>query len=435
MTANHCLFSSVTPDQLMVRLGDYMINMDDDDSTIDAGEVLVMVQDFTRHPSLDAAIIILECQPKLGPDINVITLSDMPSSDILEIQIAGWGTNEETSVADTMQKITLNTTEMSTCNSMNMGADFTLQEHHFCAGMSTGDNMNICRGDSGGGAIYRSMTGRPYLVGMVERGAVACADTEPYAVFIEVTHDDIYHWIIDITDPSVPLCERDGPTVPPAPSNLDPESIFISADPDECFPSNATVQLEATNSEVPISTLRKGDRVLAMTASGDAVYSEFLGYLHQHSSIPSQFFTIRTSSNTLQISSKHLLYVFQSQDDKHGTYDFAKNIRVGKYVLTVNDAGNLVRSRVTAISRADAVGFYAPLTSEGTIIVDGVVASCYATVPYHSVAHLGTWPYRMWQKYISGEDHVSESVEVMPAYIQMLQQFVLPAILSVAGSR
>ena len=34
------------------------------------------------------------------------------------------------------------------------------------------------------------------------------------------------------------------------------------------------------------------------------------------------------------------------------------------------------------------LGAYTPLTSEGNIIVDGILASCYADVNDHAVAHL-----------------------------------------------
>ena len=39
-------------------------------------------------------------------------------------------------------------------------------------------------------------------------------------------------------------------------------------------------------------------------------------------------------------------------------------------------------------------GVYVPLTMEGTILVDGILASCYSSVR-HDLAHIGMTPYEM----------------------------------------
>ena len=41
------------------------------------------------------------------------------------------------------------------------------------------------------------------------------------------------------------------------------------------------------------------------------------------------------------------------------------------------------------------LGTYTPITMKGTIMVDGILASCYATVD-HDLAHLGMTPLRMF---------------------------------------
>ena len=41
------------------------------------------------------------------------------------------------------------------------------------------------------------------------------------------------------------------------------------------------------------------------------------------------------------------------------------------------------------------LGLYVPLTMEGNIVVGGVLASCYPSVP-HDLAHMGMTPIRLF---------------------------------------
>ena len=53
------------------------------------------------------------------------------------------------------------------------------------------------------------------------------------------------------------------------------------------------------------------------------------------------------------------------------------------------------------------LGAFTPLTMEGNIIVNGVLASCYATVD-HDVAHVGVIPIRWFPRimdFIFGENN------------------------------
>ena len=45
-------------------------------------------------------------------------------------------------------------------------------------------------------------------------------------------------------------------------------------------------------------------------------------------------------------------------------------------------------------------GFYAPVTSEGNIIVDDVLVSCYASVENHDLANLAMTPIRRFSKIV-----------------------------------
>ena len=73
----------------------------------------------------------------------------------------------------------------------------------------------------------------------------------------------------------------------------------------------------------------------------------------------------------------------------------------------------------------DLVGFYAPMTSDGNIVVDGVLASCYGSFD-HDLAHISMMPIQCFpqtMEWIFGVDILS------PDYVNFLQdigQWVLP---------
>ena len=75
------------------------------------------------------------------------------------------------------------------------------------------------------------------------------------------------------------------------------------------------------------------------------------------------------------------------------------------------------------------LGAYSPLTMEGNIMVDGILASCYASFPDHDLAHIGVTPVRLMPEIVQmifGEDYD------LPVYLKVTVDFVrwvLPPVL------
>ena len=70
-------------------------------------------------------------------------------------------------------------------------------------------------------------------------------------------------------------------------------------------------------------------------------------------------------------------------------------------------------------------GAYVPLTMEGNIMVDGVLASCYPSV-HHDLAHIGMLPIRWFPEmfmWIFGDDN---GLSVFVKFTEDLGKWVLP---------
>ena len=69
----------------------------------------------------------------------------------------------------------------------------------------------------------------------------------------------------------------------------------------------------------------------------------------------------------------------------------------------------LVREEVVAMERQVGSGFWAPLTKEGTLLVDGFLASCYASFP-HRPAQIAFAPVKMFPRQLL-DDKSSQHVD------------------------
>lgn len=188
-----------------------------------------------------------------------------------------------------------------------------------------------------------------------------------------------------------------------------------------CFPGSATVHLEQGGTKL-VKDLRPGDRVLAADDEGRLLYSDFLTFLDRDRGAKKVFYAIETREprERLLLTAAHLLFVAPHNGSAAGAPEgaaaaaaaaaagggapgrralFASRVRPGQHVYVVAERGGARRLLPAAVHsvtlREETAGAYAPLTAHGTILINRVLASCYAVIEEHSWAHGAFAPYRL----------------------------------------
>lgn len=173
-----------------------------------------------------------------------------------------------------------------------------------------------------------------------------------------------------------------------------------------CFPGSSVVTL-ADGRTKPLKELQVGDRVLAADQQGNLLLSDFLMFMDQDRQITRQFHVLETEEprRKLTLTPAHLVFVLNNNSTDSGDTRavFASNVKPGQRLLVVgNDQpDHLIPSTVRQVHMEQHEGSYAPVTSHGTIIVDQVLASCYAVVEDHQLAHWVFAPVRLWRAFLS----------------------------------
>uniref|UniRef100_A0A3B1JQ04 Hedgehog protein n=1 Tax=Astyanax mexicanus TaxID=7994 RepID=A0A3B1JQ04_ASTMX len=161
-----------------------------------------------------------------------------------------------------------------------------------------------------------------------------------------------------------------------------------------CFSASGLVTV-AGGLQKPMSCLQLGDSVLALSEAGEMVFSRVLLFLHLDISRRSTFLILSTEDGKeLALTPNHLIFVAQNheyyQDEYHAR--FASRVRRGDCVLVSGKDGEVHLSKIVSISLEKRTGVYAPLTEHGNLFVDGVLASSYASVEDHRLAHWAFGP-------------------------------------------
>lgn len=192
-----------------------------------------------------------------------------------------------------------------------------------------------------------------------------------------------------------------------------------------CFPGDATVNVYGRGA-TDVASLSVGDSVLVESVAGGLTFAPVLAFLHKvpgtigmsHESV-----TVVHSQGTFRASANHLAFVL-SEGGVRGDMPVSA-LRSGDQLLVQSASGKEMPSLILSISlESTSAGMYAPFTSSGALVVDGVIASNYGapssgvSLP-HGAAHAAFFALRLFHQLDFG---IAPKLDVVLPLVKMMFQ-------------
>ncbi|KAK8405836.1 hypothetical protein O3P69_001957 [Scylla paramamosain] len=153
-----------------------------------------------------------------------------------------------------------------------------------------------------------------------------------------------------------------------------------------CFPGRGEVV--TPQGSVPLEVVRAGDLVQVMREDGSLAFSPVLMFLHRDPRVSRSFLRLTTASGTtLTLTSSHLIFLLEGGLAPSATPTVEDALQHGGVVL----AGRLESGDFLLVAGEGGVRL-----EKGTVVVDGVVASCYAVIDSQAIAHWAFLPVRLY---------------------------------------
>ena len=133
---------------------------------------------------------------------------------------------------------------------------------------------------------------------------------------------------------------------------------------------------------------------------------QFLGWLHRDANAVANFLKINTNNSSIVLTRDHLIFRTSVADGSLESV-FADQIEEGNKLRSWKGS-KVTEEAVVDVEQVREKSIWAPLTMEGTLLVDGLLASCYASFP-HALSDLALAPVKMFPRMLLDDQ---ESVKI-----------------------
>ena len=140
---------------------------------------------------------------------------------------------------------------------------------------------------------------------------------------------------------------------------------------------------------------------------------QFLGWLDRDANADGKFLKILTNSSSIVLTGNHL--IFRLSADVGLESVFADQIEEGDRLVSWKG-----EETVVGVEAAREKGIWTPLTMEGTLLVDGLLASSYASFP-HRVSEIAYAPIKMFPRLLL-DDEASQHQDGCRQVVKLLKK-------------
>lgn len=176
-----------------------------------------------------------------------------------------------------------------------------------------------------------------------------------------------------------------------------------------CFPKDGDVTM-GDGSMRKLADLKVGDKVLTLDRmTGERKTTDVILMMHEDVNSVYKFLKITAETNIdnqslqrrITLTANHLVYKHISGHSERWQPRavFAEDLNEGDHVyfdsFDITNGTDFTLAKITAVEAVKRKGVFAPLTYEGSIIVDGVAASSYAVYNNEDVSHMLFYPLRL----------------------------------------
>jgi hypothetical protein len=164
-----------------------------------------------------------------------------------------------------------------------------------------------------------------------------------------------------------------------------------------CFSGSVSVE-ERDRGFVSLSELNVGDWI----RGHDSEWVQLVAWMHRDDYSVVQFVEILFADKRVALTENHFIYVL-----RNGEKEILPAMKVQDTDFLIDASGEpvLIKSIQIRLHR----GMYAPLSSSGELIVEGVQASCFVQIPLpapfyqttHTLGLVGTFPIRHFPMWLS----------------------------------
>uniref|UniRef100_A0A914WP11 Hint domain-containing protein n=1 Tax=Plectus sambesii TaxID=2011161 RepID=A0A914WP11_9BILA len=150
-----------------------------------------------------------------------------------------------------------------------------------------------------------------------------------------------------------------------------------------CFSADSLL-VTKTGQTKRMDELKIGDEILSTAFGQQAVFVSVESFLHRLPHTKTQFLRIETSDGSvIKLTKQHIIFVIKGNKEK---FLAAQDVKVGDQLLQ-RDGKAFSPILVTNLTMVEEIGAFAPMTSNGLLVVNGMLASCHSVNKMLSLQH------------------------------------------------